>query len=125
MLQSSVFAAVAQDLARHEQQPETKRRYSADGITIDRTHFPSAGMDVPQHVHAYDHVSLLAAGSARVWADGIEIGILRAPDGLMIRAGVAHQFDILEDGTIIDCVHYTGRTGEIEITAEHQIVKDA
>lgn len=94
-------------------QPERKIRWHADGVTIYRTHFPSAGMHVIQHTHDYDHVSTFAAGSARVWADGVDLGVVHAPDGIVIKAGVAHRFEIIEAGTILDCIH-SGKRLEVE-----------
>lgn len=90
-----------------------KVQLSADGITIWRTCFAEPGQ-VPQHVHAFDHLSMITAGSARIWADGVDLGVYVAPQGLVIKAGVKHRFDILEPGTIVDCVHNTSRSGVIE-----------
>lgn len=108
--------------ARHPSQPETKLRLSADGVEVWRTHFAKAGMIVPQHAHEFDHLSMISAGSARVWAGDQDLGIYKAPGGVMIRAKVKHRFDILEDGTIVDCIHRTDRTGEIEIAERHELV---
>lgn len=92
---------------------ERKIRWHADGVTIYRTYFAHAGLHVFQHTHDYDHVSTFAAGGARVWADDVDLGIVRAPDGIVIKAGVAHRFEIIEDGTILDCIH-SGKRLEVE-----------
>jgi hypothetical protein len=110
---SNYLDDVLEGMAVHPIQPERKLRWHADGITIYRTHFPVAGMICPMHTHDYDHVSTFAAGGARVWADGVDMGIVRAPEGLLIKGGVAHRFDIIEDGTILDCIH-SGNRLEVE-----------
>ncbi len=107
------------------QQPIAKLRMTADGIEIWRTRFSVAGMVVPQHAHEFDHLSMVSAGAVRVWADGKDKGIYRAPEGIMIRAHVKHRFDILEDGTIVDCIHNVSRTGEIQIAERHEIAASA
>ncbi len=30
-----------------------------------------AGMTIPQHVHQYDHATLIASGSAELWRNGV------------------------------------------------------
>lgn len=93
-----------------------------DGLFIKQIILKTAGLYVPQHAHRYDHVSVLANGSVRVWRDGGLIGDRVAPCGIVIPAGAKHTFLSLEDQTVLLCVHRIDRTGEVEIAAEHQIV---
>ena len=111
---------------RHPQQPEVVDIYLADGIFIKKTTFPAAGMIAPQHAHEYSHPSVIAAGSARVEADGIEPRIVRAGDVIKIEAKAKHLFHILEPGTVVMCVHNADRfeAGEIAIHDEHHIVPE-
>lgn len=60
---------------------------------------------VPQHRHDHDHLTLIAAGSARGWANGALIGDREAGDIFEIRAGADHVFMALEPNTRLVCVH--------------------
>lgn len=66
--------------------------------------FAKAGDFIPTHEHAYDHVSQILRGSARVIGPGKdEIG--KAGDFIDVPAGAAHGFTALEDETVVQCVH--------------------
>jgi quercetin dioxygenase-like cupin family protein len=110
------------NLTMAAEQPHGVEIHMADGIFIKQMIVPKAGTYVPQHSHTWDHVSMLAVGSIRVWKDGVLDGDYTAPTGIMIKAGVEHTFLALVDQTILYCVHNIGRTGEVEIIKEHQIV---
>jgi quercetin dioxygenase-like cupin family protein len=97
----------------------------ADGIFIKQITVPKAMTLVPQHSHTYDHTSMIAVGSFRVWKNGELLGDVTAPTGLMIEAGAKHAFLSLTDGATIYCIHNISRTGEMEIQEEHQIVGKA
>lgn len=113
------------DLIVHPEQPVTVDIVMADGLFAKQTLVPRAGTILPQHSHAWDHVSFVSKGAARVWCDGHLIGDYQAPMGLNIKAGCKHTFITLEDGTIISCIHRIDRTGEIEIAEEHHLVGPA
>jgi quercetin dioxygenase-like cupin family protein len=88
----------------------------ADGLFAKQTMVPRAGSILKQHAHAWDHVSFVSRGAVRVWCDGVMLGDFEAPHGLMIKAGVEHQFGTLADDTVISCIHRIDRTGEIDLT---------
>jgi len=111
------------DPVAHPNQPYGIEVYTSDGVFIKEMHIPDAGTVVLQHSHQYDHVSLLATGSVRAWADGVEIGDYVAPKGIEIKAGVKHTFLSLEDETVIYCIHNVARQGDVQILEEHHIVK--
>ena len=92
----------------------------ADGIFIKQMYIAEMGTMVPQHAHAYDHTTLLARGSVRVWLEGIRQGDFRAPQPLFIRAKLKHTFQSLEPDTLLYCIHNVARTGVVKIHAEHQ-----
>ena len=92
-----------------------------DGIFVKQMYLRDTGTMVPQHAHEYDHVSMLAVGSVRVWADGIFVGDYKAPRPITIRARVKHTFLTLEPNTTIYCIHNISRMGEVEVHAEHQL----
>lgn len=55
--------------------------------------------------HTYDHQSLLAKGSIRCWVEGKEASVFHAPYILVIAAEVVHNFEALEDGVEMFCIH--------------------
>lgn len=59
---------------------------------------------VEQHVHEYDHATLLAHGTVRLWIDDKDQGEFRAPKILTILAGQKHMFLAVTDA-VLYCVH--------------------
>src|SRR6266851_6234816 len=109
---------------RLDQQPTvTKFRAAADGIEVWHTLVHKAGTIIPQHSHQHPHLTVFAAGGARVELDGEFVGEYWAPSALYIPAGTKHLFTTLADNTAIDCVLNVSRTGQIEVAEEHQIVE--
>jgi len=91
-----------------------------DGIFIKQMAMDRAGIVVPQHSHTYDHCSMLAAGSVRVWKDGEFWQDIRAPLPILIKAGVKHTFMSLEPA-VIYCIHRTDRNGKVDIESEGEL----
>ena len=108
-----------------KQPPDDVEFFTEDGVFIKQMYIAKAGTVIPQHSHKYDHTSMLATGSVRVWADGKLIGDRVAPIGIPIKAGVKHAFLSLEDKTIIYCVHRLHETAGVEILEEHNLVEAA
>lgn len=104
-----------------DQQPPDDREWGIDGVFVKQMFLARAGTLVPQHSHAYAHLSLLTAGSVRVWKDAVLLGEFTAPAGLEIEAHAKHTFLALEDGTSLFCIHNTARTGVVEIAAQHTL----
>lgn len=104
------------------EQPHGIELHMADDVFIKQMVIPRAGTYVPQHSHAYDHTSMLAKGSIRVWEDGQLTGDFVAPTGIMIKRGVKHTFLSLEDGTIVYCIHNLSRADVVEVLEEHHIL---
>lgn len=96
-----------------------------DGIFIKQMYLDRAGLYVPQHSHKYDHASMLASGSVRLWKDGELAGDFKAPTPINITAGTKHTFMSLEPNTVIYCIHRTDRHGIVEVDEEHARVDDA
>lgn len=96
-------------------QPDQSNLFQADGIGVMQWSFPDAGTVVPQHAHAYDHLTMLATGGVAVWVDGTKTGEFKAPTGITIKAGVSHTFKTLAPGTTFYCIHNVERTGRIEV----------
>lgn len=57
-----------------------------------------------QHVHEYDHLTMIATGMVRLWVDDVIVGDFQAPAPIEIKAGKKHQFFALTDCTIY-CIH--------------------
>lgn len=98
-----------------DDQPPVVEIKMADGIFIKQMLIARSGTFIPQHVHPYDHTSMLAVGSVRLWKDGVLDGDYTAPTGILITAGIAHMFMALSDNTIVYCIHNVSRTGAVEI----------
>jgi len=95
----------------------------ADGTFIKQMYLKDAGMFVPQHSHTYDHTSMLAVGSIRVWCDGDLVGDFNAPKPIDIKAGTKHTFKSLEPNTLVYCIHNLRDHG-LDIESEHTHVSD-
>lgn len=111
--------------AAADQPPDDVEFFTADGVFIKQMFIAKTGTVIPQHSHRYDHTSMLASGSVRVFEDGKLIGDRVAPAGVFIKAGVKHAFQSLEDKTVIYCIHRLHGTAEVEIAEEHQLVRSA
>ena len=99
--------------------------FGADGLAVLSIAIPDAGTLTPQHSHAYEHLTMLAAGSVRVSRTDAEAAEYTAPAGILIPAGVKHLFETLTPDVLMLCIHNTALTGRVEITEEHQIVEAA
>lgn len=86
-----------------------------DGIFIKQMLLEKAGTFVPQHSHSYEHASMLASGSVRVWRDGVLLGDFKAPIPINIPAKCKHTFMSLEPNTVVYCIHRIDRDGEVDI----------
>jgi quercetin dioxygenase-like cupin family protein len=89
-------AAIAQLFA------EGIRHHFAGGVYM-REQTLEAGREVEKHVHAYDHLSYLASGSASVEIDG-SLQTLVAPAVLVVKAGQTHRIQALTDIVWL-CIH--------------------
>lgn len=66
--------------------------------------FETAGAYEPGHTHAFDHLTLLGAGSMRVVVNGTITDYV-APAMIYIKADVEHELIALEHNTVAYCVH--------------------
>lgn len=87
------------------------------GLFVKSTKLPE-GRVIPQHAHGYSHISVVAAGSVRVWDGETVLGDYRAPAGITIAARRQHAFLALEPDTVVLCIHRVGPDGEPEIIEE-------
>ena len=91
---------------------------AVDGICIKQFTLEKAGHAIGQHAHTYDHHSMVALGSVRVWADGKLVGDFSAPSPVFIKAGTQHQIMALEDGVVFYCIHNLHGEDDISILAQ-------
>lgn len=97
--------------------------HMCEGLFVKHTVF-AAGTRIPQHRHAFDHLSVVANGAVRVWQDGEVMGDYRAPAGIVIKAHAEHTFLALEPKTAVLCVHRLDENGDLPIEHEHELVED-
>lgn len=76
----------------------------AKGVYAKEQHLPS-GWKATSHRHAFDHLSILAKGRAKVTCDGVEKEY-QAPACVLIKKGVTHQIEAIED-VVWFCIHAT------------------
>lgn len=79
----------------------------SSGLYAKETLIP-AGVRLTQHKHGYDHLSILASGTAVVEVDG-EATKYTGPACLTIKAGSAHEVTAITD-VVWFCLHATEET---------------
>jgi quercetin dioxygenase-like cupin family protein len=108
-------------MKRAPEQPITADIKILSGLFIKTAIVPKAGTVIAQHSHLTDHVTLLAVGTMRVWADEVLLGDYTGPTGILIRAGTLHRFCTMTDGLVFACIHAVGADGEPGIAAEAEL----
>jgi dTDP-4-dehydrorhamnose 3,5-epimerase-like enzyme len=86
---------------------EFREFHFADEVMVKMIVLPHAGHLAKGHVHVFDHSTMLARGSIRVWENDKLVGDFKAPVGLFVKAGTVHEFLALEDNTTFFCIHNT------------------
>jgi quercetin dioxygenase-like cupin family protein len=77
------------------------------GVYAKDTRIP-AGTKLEQHAHPFDHLSILAYGTAAVEADGVR-QVVAGPRALLIKAGTVHSVEAITD-VVWFCIHATDET---------------
>ena len=91
-------------------------------VWIKQLDFPTAGTVMAGHMHTFDHQTLLAKGSFRVFVDGIAREFT-APQIIVIERGEVHMLEALEDGTVAYCIHALRGSERVEdIISPDQVV---
>lgn len=75
------------------------------GVFVKQYRIPKAGYVIEQHVHPYDHVTAISAGTVDAWRDGVYIGRFEAPRLIEIKAGMLHKFQTVSTGVVLLCIH--------------------
>lgn len=84
-------------------QVETAEFFADDWLFVKQIPLKK-GEIAEQHVHDYDHVSMLAVGTIRLWVDDEDRGEFTAPVPIAIPAGQKHMFLAVSDA-LLYCVH--------------------
>lgn len=90
------------------------RHHFGGGAYAKQTSIP-AGLVLTQHVHPYDHLSILASGRVLLDVDG-DISEINAPACLTIAAGKRHAVTALTE-VVWFCVHATDDTDPLTVDA--------
>ena len=98
--------------------------YIDERLFVKQMLMKDAGIYVPKHKHDYDHCSMLATGSVRVWHDGKRVGDFKAPMPLTVKAGIFHTYMSLEPNTLVYCIHAT-KDGDVEVAGEQTEINPA
>jgi quercetin dioxygenase-like cupin family protein len=77
------------------------------GIFCKRWTIHGRGVELPQHVHQWPHLTLVEQGSVLVTRGGTDLGTFREGDHINIRANEPHTFFTLSDFTRLACIHST------------------
>jgi len=75
------------------------------------------GEKAEQHVHEFDHPTIVATGAIKVWIDGKYQGVVFSPSIITIKAQQKHEFLAIID-SVICCVHNLRGEGYPAISEE-------
>lgn len=104
---------------RAANQPHVAETFDGHTWTATIT-VPDAGSILPQHSHAFEHVTEVVQGAVEVFRDGSPDGTRHdAPARLTIPAHTMHTFTTLAPGTILRCIHTFTEAGRPVIAAEN------
>jgi quercetin dioxygenase-like cupin family protein len=114
-------------MKRAERQPETVELVVYAGIYCKTYRVPDAGTVLPQHSHAFSHLTFVASGAVYVERDGEPAGRYDAPALIRIPAHTMHAFTTLAPDVVLACIHnadHAGTDGEPAIAAEHHLIME-
>lgn len=104
--------------ARASCQPIGREYTTSDGNTfVKEMDIAEAGTIIPQHSHAYEHISYVARGSILFEGRVIHAGTPQA--AILVPAFKKHTFQAMEPDTLVLCIH----AGAPVITEEHELVE--
>lgn len=109
-------------LRKLDDQPVETNITLCDGLFVKHAIFAKDSY-IPQHSHETDHLTVVATGAVRAWADQVLLGDFHAPAGIVIKARVQHLFLALEPMTALLCIHRVDETGEPATIDETHFVK--
>lgn len=89
------------------------REYMAAGAFVKEMDMKHVGTIIPQHAHAYDHISYVARGAVEFEGKRYD-----APYAITVPAHKKHTFISLEPDSLVLCIH----AGNPIVVEEHNIV---
>jgi len=92
-------------MKRAEHQPEETEVALYAGVFVKVWSVQDAGTLIPQHAHAFDHMTLVMRGAVRVWRDDEMTGDVHAPAIIRVPAHTMHRFLALTSGCVLACIH--------------------
>lgn len=93
-----------------------------DNVFVKLHHFMNVGDTHEGHVHAFDHITLLAAGSVLMKHDHGEQEY-KAPHLIVTPKGIKHQFIALEPKTVFCCIHAIREGSDVDAVASQDITE--
>lgn len=91
-----------------------------DNVFVKLHHFLHIGDTHEGHVHAFDHITLLANGSVNMMHDNGEAEY-KAPHLIVTPKGIKHQFTALEPNTVFCCIHAIREQDDLDAIASPNI----
>lgn len=95
----------------------------ADNVFVKMMEMYYKGDIIDGHSHVFDHITLLAKGRVLMKADGQEHEHI-APCLIVTPKGVVHQFEALEHGTLLCCIHAVRNGDGIDDIAPQNITEE-
>jgi quercetin dioxygenase-like cupin family protein len=93
---------------------------AAGNLWIRQMLFKNSGDANDGHTHNYDHLTLLAYGSVKVYVED-KSKVFTAPQMIFIKKGKSHHIEALEPNTVAYCVHALRDRDTADILDESQI----
>lgn len=94
-----------------------------DNVFVKMHHFVNAGDTHQGHAHAFDHITLLAAGKVLMKHDNGQQEFT-APHLIVTPKGITHQFTALQPGTVFCCIHAIRNGSEVDDVAPQDITPE-
>ena len=94
-----------------------------DNVFVKMHHFLRVGDTHDGHSHAFDHITLLAAGAVTMKHDNGEEDFT-APHLIVTPKGVVHQFIAKEPNTIFCCIHAIRDGSDVDSVASQDITTE-
>lgn len=104
------------------------RHFTGGGVYVKELIMYNRGSAVEQHVHKFDHLSLLARGSVMVEEEHEDVACTRtyqAPTAVLIRAGIKHKIVALTDDVLWYCIHAIPTDLQVGEDIEAALISDA
>jgi len=94
-----------------------------DNVFVKLHRFIEIGDTHEGHAHAFDHITLLAAGSVKMVHDNGEAEY-KAPHLIITPKGITHQFIALEPNTVFCCIHAIRDGDSVDDVASQDITPE-